>query len=277
MLKRFFFNEANLMLLIGLNALVISWMYFPGWESHRWLERADRLITLVFVIEAIVKLRVEGVQQYFQRSWNRFDFALVLVSVPSLMVGVLPIRDASFWLLLRLLRLARLVRLFQFVPHIDRLLAGLGRALKASFLVLAILAFFNFLLAMVTCHFFREISPELFGDPIQSMYTIFQVFTVEGWNAIPEQIGEDIEARGVSAGYISSDFLIMMTRIYFATAMLLGGIFGLSLANAVFVDEMTIDNTDDLERKVDVMSQQIEELHRLLVAQQASQQDASRA
>ena len=39
--------------------------------------------------------------------------------------------------------------------------------------------------------------------------------------------------------------------------VMVGGILGLSLANAVFVDEMTIDNTRELEEKVDVLLEEM--------------------
>jgi voltage-gated sodium channel len=40
-------------------------------------------------------------------------------------------------------------------------------------------------------------------------------------------------------------------------AVLIGGILGLSLANAVFIDEMMMDNTDELERKVDILTEEL--------------------
>ena len=42
-----------------------------------------------------------------------------------------------------------------------------------------------------------------------------------------------------------------------ATIEDIGGILGLSLANAVFVDEMMMDNTEYLERKVDALTEEI--------------------
>jgi voltage-gated sodium channel len=43
-------------------------------------------------------------------------------------------------------------------------------------------------------------------------------------------------------------------------AVLIGGILGLSLANAVFVDEMMMDNTEILERKVDTLTEEVRRL-----------------
>jgi len=133
---------------IVLNAIVITLLYFPALENNHWLEWLDKFIVSLFVVEALVKIHAWGTRGYFGSAWNRFDCLLVVLSFPSLMSGMIPIQDISFWLLLRLFRLARLIRLFRFVTHIDKLTSGLGRAAKASVLVMAVLAFFNFLLAI---------------------------------------------------------------------------------------------------------------------------------
>ena len=48
--------------------------------------------------------------------------------------------------------------------------------------------------------------------------------------------------------------------VYFVVAVAIGGLLGLSLANAVFVDEMTMDNTDELEAKIDRLIDKVESL-----------------
>ncbi len=264
MLRRIFCSELIVMLVIVANATVITWMYFPGYRGDWLLEFLDKLFTVFFVLEATVKIQTFGARKYFKQGWNRFDFVLIVGSLPSLLVGIVPLPDTSFLLLLRLLRLARLLRFFQFVPHIEKILSGLGRALKASFLVLIVLAFFNFLLAIITCHFYSELSPEYFGDPLTAVYSIFQMFTVEGWNEIPAEIARSIKESGATSPQLSSGAIITFTRLYFSLVVLLGGIFGLSLANAVFVDEMTMDNNDEIEVKIDQLQKQLNEIQTLL-------------
>ena len=61
---------------------------------------------------------------------------------------------------------------------------------------------------------------------------------------------------------------IGVSRFYFIIVVLLGGIFGMSLANAVFVDEMTSDNNSDVEDKIDNLEKQIAELKSLLLERQ---------
>lgn len=262
MFKKIFLSERLVMAVIVLNAILITWMYFPEYRHHRGLVLLDKLFIGFYLIEAAVKISVLGLGPYFRFGWNRFDFFLVAASVPALLEGFIPLPDASFLLILRLFRLARLIRYLQFVPHVEKILSGLGRALRSACLVLGILAFFNFLLAIFTCHFYGEIAPEYFEDPLTSMFSIFQMFTVEGWNEIPADIAAAVKEQGSPLSWMSSRTLIVLTRLYFALVVLLGGIFGLSLANAVFVDEMTMDNTDQIEHRVDSLREQVSSLQR---------------
>ncbi|MEO0788285.1 MAG: ion transporter [Bacteroidota bacterium] len=262
MLKRLFLNDYIILGAIGINVLIIFLLYFPSLENNWWLEFIDHLFILFFIVEAIVKLKVLGRKGYFSSSWNRFDFFIVLGSIPVLFASYGNLPDTNLLVLLRLFRLVRVVRFIRFVPNIDSVLNGLGRALKASVFVLGALFFLLFLLALITCNFYAKLAPEYFGDPLMSLYSIFQLFTMEGWNEIPAAISENTDSA-VTIGF---------TRFYFALLVLLGGIFGLSLANAVFVDEMTMDNNLELERKIDTLQSQIGELKEML-AQQAKEKE----
>jgi len=134
------------------------------------------------------------------------------------------------------------------------IMEGLVRALKASVFVMLVLVFLNFILALFTCHFFGEMEPDYFGNPGIASYTIFQLFTVEGWNEIPKLFEDDIQ----------SSWLMAIIRFYFVMVVLMGGIFGMSLANAISVDEMTMDNKKELEEKIDGFDAEIQELKNLL-------------
>lgn len=253
-MKAFFLSERNMMIAIFINAVIIFSLYFPDFRENATLVQIDHFFVVFFLIEAIVKLFVLKPKQYFANNWNRFDFLVVLVSVPSLFIAFLPIPDTSSLLLLRVFRLARLFRLMEFVPNLTMILSGLGRALKASVFVLIVLLFLDLVLAILTCHFYREVAPQYFGDPLISAYTVFQLFTVEGWN----------EVSDVIANNSTGEFQIGLSRFFFVIIVLIGGIFGMSLANAVFVDEMTMDNNKVLEDKIDVLQGEIRAIRELL-------------
>ena len=239
MLKRFFLSERNMMIAIGINAILIFLIYFPEFEKYPWLLKLDHFFVGLFVVEAIVKLFVLKPKGYFKDYWNRFDLTIVILSLPSLAEAIFPAPNTSVLIILRLFRLVRLIRFIRFVPHLSQILNGLLRALKSSVFVLLALFFLNFLIALITCHFYRDIAPEYFGNPLISAYSVFQMFTIEGWNDIPAAITKNSD----------NTLFIGFSRFYFVLIVLIGGVFGMSLANAIFVDEMTMDNNKELEKK----------------------------
>lgn len=254
MLERLFLSERAMLLAVMLSAIVICAMYFPSLKGSILLEYLDYCFIILFMMEALIKIKVYGKKRYFEGGWNRFDFTIAVLSLPALIVPFVDIPDASFIMILRLFRIARVARLLRFVPNMEHVLAGLGRALKASIFVLGAIAFLIFILAILSCHFYGDLDPKHFGDPLISLYSIFQLFTVEGWYEIPEAITAESE----SASFIG------FTRLYFGLVVLLGGVFAMSLANAVFVDEMTMDNNRELETKIDQLQDQLREVREML-------------
>ncbi|MEM9921394.1 MAG: ion transporter [Bacteroidota bacterium] len=268
MFKKFFLSDWNMNIAILVNAIVIFFLYFPQIKVHypdfyHFLEYLDVFFILVFLIEAILKLQNEGFRNYFSSAWNQLDFWVVLFSLPSLLhfIPGFGVIHTSLFKVLRLIRLIRLVRFMHVIPNMDMILAGLGRAIRSSVFVLLVLFFMNFILAIFTCHFYGNLVPQYFGDPLISSYYIFQMFTIEGWNEIPAVIAEAAAEQDVPYAHM----VIGMTRFYFILVVLLGGIFGMSLANAIFVDEMTMDNNRDLEKKITQLQGEIRELKDLLL------------
>lgn len=242
-----------MMMAIFINSVVIFALYFPETGDNLILSQLDQFFVFFFIVEAIVKISVLGYKKYFANNWNVFDFIIVAISLPSLFMAFIPLPDTSSLLLLRVFRLARLFRLMKFIPHLTMILSGLGRAMKASIFVLVVLLFLDLILAIMSCHFYRDVAPEYFGDPLIAAYTIFQLFTVEGWNEVSDVIANSSE------GYYSG-----ISRFFFVLIVLFGGIFGMSLANAVFVDEMTMDNNQVLEAKIDHLQDEISKIRELL-------------
>ncbi len=109
---------------------------------------------------------------------------------------------------------------------------------------------------------FKDYSPEYFGDPYVAYYSMFKVFTIEGWFEIPDQLAE----QGLSA------WNLFLVRCYFGFAVVIGGILGFSLANAVFVDEMTADNNDKLESMVGSLREELVSFRAEVVELQKAQQ-----
>jgi voltage-gated sodium channel len=252
MIKKLFLNEKIILILILLNSVTIFVSGFEIAPDNRFiLSLTDNLITGLFIAEIIVKFQEFGIKNYFKSHWNKFDFILVALSFPTLIafIGNLEITSFSFLLVFRVMRVFKSFRFLKFIPGIEHLVKGIRRALKASIVVLIGFVIYIFIIGIFSFYLFKEISPEYFGNPLKSLYSIFKIFTVEGWYEIPEQL-----TRGLSA---TTSFFTYMYFIFVVTS---GGIFGLSLVNSIFVDAMVSDNNDELENKIDLLDQKIDKL-----------------
>ncbi len=240
-------------------ALVLHEMAAPPSPARALCYWIDYVCVGFFLVEAVLKIHAGGWRQYWASAWNRFDFTVVLISLPVLadpFPGLVATGDFAFVLILRLGRLFRLFRVLRFIPNLDHLVVGVRRALRASVGVFLALFLVNLILAVMATLMFRDVDPQHFGNPLVSGYSIFQVFTVEGWNEIAEGLVE----RAAASGIEHTVGLVFGARAFFVVAVLIGGILGLSLANAVFVDEMIMDNTDVLEQKVDLLTEELRAL-----------------
>ncbi|MDF1546199.1 MAG: ion transporter [Bacteroidales bacterium] len=252
-LVKLFLNDRFILFLILLNSIAIFSEGFKefGTVALFYINLIDSIITIFFLIEATIKINFYGWKNYISSNWNKLDFILVAISFPSiiLLIAQSHFQGLSFLLIFRVFRTFKFFRLFKFIPGIDTLIKGVQRALKASIFVLFGFFILNFIISVLSSYLFKEISPEYFGNPFRAMYSTFKIFTVEGWYEIPDKIVRD-------STHISA-FLI---KLYFVIILILGGILGLSLVNSIFVDSMVMDNTDDLEKKVDSLNAKVDML-----------------
>ena len=132
----------------------------------------DRLILAVFVVEILTKLFGQGLG-FFRRAWNVFDFVVV---------GIALIPASGPLAVLRALRVLRVLRLISMVPRLRFVVEALLKALPgiSSIGLLMLVLFYVF--AVMSTGLFGDRFPEWFGSIGASMYTLFQVMTLESWS-----------------------------------------------------------------------------------------------
>ena len=81
-LKRFFTNDHIMLVLVLINTGILFINGFIPNQEGTFLV-IDSLFTLLFLFEAVVKIRERGFSGYWPDGWNRFDFILVLLALPS--------------------------------------------------------------------------------------------------------------------------------------------------------------------------------------------------
>jgi voltage-gated sodium channel len=247
--ERVFLNEKFIFAIILLNAAVI-FAEESDVESVV-LNIIDIVCTFIFIIEMIVKHIHLGFRGYWKSGWNRLDGILVILSLPSVASLFFPHTgiDLSILMIFRLLRVLRFFRVMHFFPNFTQIIKNFKLAMKQSYAIL--LAFFVIIVifGLVNCALFKEIAPDYFSTPLDSIYAVFQLFTVEGWYEIPNTIAE-----------ATSPTIGSLVKFYFCLLLILGGIVGMSFINSIFVDAMVSDNNDDVKEKLEELEKKIDQL-----------------
>lgn len=251
-LYKVFFNDQIIMFAIIINIVILFLLSFDEVKQYvEVLEYLDSILTIFFFVEMIVKIRFFGWKDYISKGWNKLDFVIVLLTMPSLIFLFFGIKDWSFLLVLRAARVSKFFRFLKFIPNLQEILSGVGRAIKASVFVIIAFFLYNIIVSLFTCYLFKELSHEHFGNAFISFYSIFKMFTLEGWYEIPEEVAK---ASHGSTG------IIFFIRFYFLLIVITGGVFGISIVNAIFVDEMISDNNNELEERITKLENKISRL-----------------
>ena len=253
-IKRIFMNDHVILGVILLNTVVI-YLQESG-VSHPVIFGLDIACTLIFVAEMVVKHIELGAKSYWRDGWNRMDGILVIVSLPSLVTPFIDASsvDSSVLLTLRLMRVLRFFRVLHFFPKISQIGAGLKRALRDSGVVLLGFFILLFIFGMINCSLYREVAPQYFATPLDAIYSVFRIFTVEGWYEIPDAI--------MAA---TSPLIGKLSRLYFCFLLGAFGLLGMSFINSVFVDAMVEDNNDDVKYQLDRIERRLEQMEEKLL------------
>jgi len=136
------------------------------------LDMIDRFCLAIFVVELTMKLVIYRFS-FFKRGWNIFDF---------LIVGMSLIPASGQLSILRALRILRLLRLITTVDSIRRVVSGMLIAIPGVGSVAALLLIFFYIGAVISTTLFGDSFPQWFGNLGRSMYSLFQIMTLESWS-----------------------------------------------------------------------------------------------
>jgi len=133
------------------------------------LKLIDRVLLGVFAAEILIKLYAFG-GRFFRNPWNVFDF---------LVVGIALLPSSGPLTVLRVLRILRLVSL---VPRFRFVVESLLRAIPGILSIAGLLLILFYVAAVMATGLFREHFPDWFGTIGESMYSLFQIMTLESWS-----------------------------------------------------------------------------------------------
>lgn len=161
--------------LIVVNSITIgmetskSWMQSYG-SYFDWL---DNMILVIFVIEIILKIYAFGFK-FFRSSWNVFDFTIVAISV---------IPAAGTFSIFRTLRILRTLRLIKNVPKLRMIIEALAKSVPSIGWIMVLLGVVFYIFAVLGANLYGDAYPQWFGGLNRTMFTLFQVMTLESWSS----------------------------------------------------------------------------------------------
>jgi len=160
--------------LIVINAVLLGLETVPSvmalWGGP--IVAADNVILAVFVVEIALRMGAHG-RAFWRDPWSLFDVAVVGIAlVPA--TGSLSV--------LRALRILRVLRLVSAVPRLRRVVETLLRSLPGMGSIALLLAMLFYVFAVMATKLYGATFPEWFGTIGRSMYSLFQIMTLESWS-----------------------------------------------------------------------------------------------
>ncbi len=132
----------------------------------------DKTVLAVFTVELAVRLYAHG-PAFFRDPWGVFDFVIVSIALVPASEG---------FAALRTLRVLRAFRLVSAVPRMRRVVEALLRAVPGIGAVGALLILVFYVFSVIATKLYGVDFPEWFGTVGRSMFSLFQIMTLESWS-----------------------------------------------------------------------------------------------
>lgn len=136
------------------------------------LRGLDAAILAVFVVEILLRIAARG-PAFFRDPWSVFDFVVV---------GIALVPASGPFSVLRALRVLRVLRLLSVVPSMRRVVGALLTAIPGIGSIALIIGLIFYVFAVIATNLFGGAFPDWFGTVGHSMYTLFQIMTLESWS-----------------------------------------------------------------------------------------------
>jgi voltage-gated sodium channel len=203
------------------------------------LKFVDGIIVTIFCIELILKISVYRLD-FFRAGWNIFDFVIISISL---------IPASGAFSVMRALRVFRVLRLMSVVPQMRRVVSALFHAIPGMASIMGVLVILFYVFAvMATVIFGAHPSAEmneLFGTLPRSLYSLFQVMTLEGWS------------EGIASPTMQ---YFPWAWAFFVPFIFVTSFAVLNLFIGIIVDAMNIVQEQDLEEEEKAIIDEIERL-----------------
>ena len=228
-LKIFFesgFFQNFIVTVIILNSVLIGAETSPAVMDSigPYIDFFDLVILVLFTIEIILKIFVYRLS-FFKNSWNLFDFGIVAISI---------VPAAGSFAVFRALRIIRTLRLLKSIPRLRLIIESLLKSIPSIGWITVLLAIVYYTFSVIGVNIFGNQYPEYFGSLGTSLFTLFQIMTLESWSSAI--------ARPIMDG-------VPFAAIYFISFILIATYTTLNIFIAIVVNTMNEVSLKDLQEE----------------------------
>ncbi len=132
----------------------------------------DHIILWIFVGEIILRIIAHG-RNFFRDPWGLFDLFVVAIALAP---------ASEEFSVLRALRVLRVLRIISGVPRLRRVVGALLHAVPGIGAIGLLLGLVFYVFAVIATKLFGAEFPQWFGTIGESMYSLFQIMTLESWS-----------------------------------------------------------------------------------------------
>ncbi len=148
----------------------------------------DLVCLIIFTVEIVLKLMAYGIR-FFTDGWNIFDFVIVILSFAFRAFRVF--RVLRTLKAVKGLRALRALRLVSWLDKLKMIIAAIGKSIPGILWSGCLLLLIYYIFSIMGVTLFGGAFPDWFGTIGKSMYTLFQVMTLESWSmGISRQVME---------------------------------------------------------------------------------------
>uniref|UniRef100_A0A8C4SBJ3 Voltage-dependent T-type calcium channel subunit alpha-1H n=1 Tax=Erpetoichthys calabaricus TaxID=27687 RepID=A0A8C4SBJ3_ERPCA len=247
--------------IIGINVVTMSMEHYNQPQSlEEALKYCNYVFTMVFVIEAVLKLVAFGLRRFFKDRWNQLDLAIVLLSIMGITLEEIEINaslpiNPTIIRIMRVLRIARVLKLLKLATGMRALLDTVVQALPqvGNLGLLFMLLFFIYaalgveLFGKLVCNeenpcegLSRHATFENFG---MAFLTLFRVSTGDNWNGIMKDTLRECSSEDRHC----LSYLPLISPIYFVTFVLIAQFVLVNVVVAVLMKHLEESNKEAKE------------------------------
>jgi voltage-gated sodium channel len=216
--------------LILINTIVLGMETYPNVMKAygEFLTFIDQTILYIFMIELILRFIAYRLD-FFKDPWSLFDLCVV---------GIALVGSQDAFSAFRAARALRTLRLISVFPKLRKVIEGLVMAIPGICAIAGVMAIIICVFGLIASKIYGPYYPDWFGNLHLSVFSLFQIMTLEGWPDIVRSVMQEKP----------------FAWIFFVIYILIATFSVLNLFIAVVVDAMQRNHAEDSGGEHEIMN-----------------------